>query len=150
MVSGGARYKTHYRRLSEEADPLALVFRSELSHHAAGLFVEKLREHNGELPVGEFRRFARDLENGRVEHDFRYSQTSLYGIVVATLRAMGLVGRVKRRGILVYVPLEQLLPPKNPSPGTFYGLCWVVARKWNGLWDGESSYIKIVLRSDRI
>ena len=142
MVSGSTRFRANFQLLSREPDILALLFRSPKARHAARLFLDWLRQNGSKASVEEFRRFVKSLEAGKVEKGFSYSQTRFYKVVIGALRGGGLLGRVKSRGQILYVPLEHMTPDRNPSPGTFYGLAWLVAQKWNQEWEEARIVLK--------
>jgi hypothetical protein len=137
--------------LQQDGDVCELLFNNRRAQHACRLFLNRLKTRKG-LTRAEFRKFATDLNDGKIEAGFRYSQTRFYFQIRRTLLTLGLVGIQQRptdprdmdlspdrrrgsrgRGGVIdkYVPVWQPIARRPPDGLNLVRLTWIIARKWN-------------------
>lgn len=133
--------------LSPEGDVCELLFAQKRAQHACRLFLNHLKEHNG-LTRAEFSRFAWDLQNRKVEKDFKYDRGSFYRMVRRTLLIVGLIAieqrfigpqpadlmperRFHRDVVEKYVAVRQPITKRPPDGVNLPRLIWILCDKWN-------------------
>lgn len=121
-------------------DALEIIFPNLKTRTAARIFVEWLKNKDGQASKTAVSIFADEIQNGTLDdkgRPFKYSKRNFYMTVLKTLVGMGFLRRNVpiwddhgKRTLYVYMRNIFDIPQKPPSVG-FWRLSYYIAKKWN-------------------
>lgn len=117
-----------------KGDICVLLFRFTKTQRACRVFLEWLKKNGSEATPRELSRFATDLQAGRIDPGFTYRRETFYRIILRQLLEMGFIEKQTRYRGIVYAPVIQPIPLRAPLLKTWWGLSYMVAKKWNFEW----------------
>jgi len=127
---------------------LEVIFPNKKTQAAAHLFIQFLREYKGKVNKSQVSKFADRLQRGELLYagkPLRYSRRNFYVTILRNLIAMGFIQRnvptwdaSRRATQYVYAVNIFDIPKKPPSVG-FWKLAYYLCRKWNLLFEEETS-----------
>jgi len=127
---------------------LEVIFPNKKTQAAAHLFIQFLREYKGKVNKSQVSKFADRLQRGELLYagkPLRYSRRNFYVTILRNLIAMGFIQRnvptwdaSRRATQYVYAVNIFDIPKKPPSVG-FWRLAYYLCRKWNLLFEEETS-----------
>jgi len=124
--------KTRLSALSSEQDICKLLFAHKKTQAACRLFVSLLKTHRGRVSPKQVSQFSRDIQEGKIQEGFTYSQINFYRTVFRRLVELGFITRfyMRREGWL-YRAQDQPITHKPPGGRNFWNLTWMICKKWN-------------------
>jgi len=130
--------RARLKALSEKDDICSLLFEYDKTRRACRVFLEWLKNMDGEATRSEVSQFGRDLQAGKIKKGFRYSRNNFYRVLLRRLVDLGFIGLQNRfekgRIIQKYTPIMQPIPTRAPGGRNFWNLAWQLCQKWNQEW----------------
>jgi hypothetical protein len=124
-------FKKNLREIDEKSFS-ELIFHTKKSIQVSNYFLERLFKTKRGMRAKDLR-----LLMDEIKEKFDYSSRSFYGEILKTLKQLGFIAKSRipldHKYRWVYITLVNVIPAKNPSPGTFYGYAWKLSKKWNEL-----------------